>query len=369
MKSESESFAAPWKQQSLGCRPQKVRGGRLGRELGRRLATGSVGNAATAGALGDFFQYTIDHPVNLARQKSAMLPIVGKEIEGQRVSIYNQNVQKTHPLLGLKFKNTSGAHLNQGPITVFEGSVYAGDTRVLDVQPNEERLVSYAIDLGTEVDPQNTSGTQRITSVKAVRGIVTTNTKLTEEKKYRIINRSQTDRTLLIEHPNRTNQQFKLVDTEKPVEDTPDLFRFQTPVKAGQTTTFTVKEEKEIQSSVQLTNNSEGQIRYFINLAEASPALKQKLNEALGIKGTWDTTLRELNQVVADLNRLNADQDRIRKNLRETPKEAEVYGTYLKKLSDQEKEIDALTSKQKKFMTDEFAAKKKFEDYLANISD
>ena len=41
--------------------------------------------------------------------------------------------------------------LTQGPITVFEGSVYAGDTRVLDLQPDEERLVSYAIDLGTEV--------------------------------------------------------------------------------------------------------------------------------------------------------------------------------------------------------------------------
>ena len=63
-------------------------------------ATGTVGNAATAGALGDFFQYTIDHPVSLARQKSAMLPIVGKDIEGQKVSIYNQRVQAKHPLLG-----------------------------------------------------------------------------------------------------------------------------------------------------------------------------------------------------------------------------------------------------------------------------
>ena len=117
---------------------------RLGDRHGRQRGDGR--------ALGDFFQYTIDHPVSLARQKRAMLPIVGKDVEGQKVSIYNQSVQTKHPLLGLKFKNTSGAHLNQGPITVFEGSVYAGDTRVLDVQPNEERLVSYAIDLGTEVD-------------------------------------------------------------------------------------------------------------------------------------------------------------------------------------------------------------------------
>ena len=73
--------------------------------------------------------------------------------------------------------------------------------------------------------------------------------------------------------------------------------------------------------------------------------------------------------MVADLQRLTIDQDRIRKNLRETPKEAEVYGTYLKKLSDQEKEIDALTAKQKKLMGDEFKSRKKYDDYLANISD
>jgi hypothetical protein len=341
----------------------------LATELARRPEFRAAGNAATASSLGDFFQYSIDHPVTLGRQKSAMLSIVNRDIEGQKVSIYNQNVQKTHPLLGLKFKNTSGAHLNQGPITVFEGSVYAGDTRVLDVQPNEDRLVSYAIDLGTEVDPQIGPGTQKITSVKAVRGIVTTKTLFTEEKKYKIINRSQTDRTLLIEHANRTNQHFHLVDTDKPVEDTPEVYRFQTAVKAGETKVFTVKEQREGSQSITLTNNNDDTIRYFINLAEASPALKQKLQQALKVKESWDFTRRELAQVQADLNRLTLDQDRIRKNLRETPKEAEVYATYLKKLSDQEKEIDTLTTKQKTLMSDEFKARKAYDDYLANISD
>ena len=194
-------------------------------------------------------------------------------------------------------------------------------------------------------------------------------TKVTDEKTYKIINRSQTDRTLLIEHPNRTAQQFKLVGTDKPVEETPDVFRFQTPVKAGETKSFTVKEERDVNQTITLTNGAEGQISYLISLSEASPALKEKLQAALKVKGEWDVARRELDQVVADLARVTADQDRIRKNLRETPKEAEVYGTYLKKLSDQEKEIDALTAKQKALMGDEFAARKKYEDHLANISD
>ena len=87
------------------------------------------------------------------------------------------------------------------------------------------------------------------------------------------------------------------------------------------------------------------------------------------IKREWDTARRDLQQIVTDLQRLKADQDRIRKNLRETPKEAEVYPTYLKKLNDQEKEIDVLTAKQKSLMTDELKSRKKYDHYLANISD
>jgi hypothetical protein len=358
-------FAAP----SAGDRPNVEYARQVGKDLSQRLDSGAVGSAATAQKLGDSFQYVIDHPVTLARQKSAMLPIVGKDVEGQRVSIYNPAVQAKHPLLGLRFKNTSGLHLNQGPITVFEGSTYAGDTRVLDVQPNEERLIAYAIDLGTEVDPQNGPGTSKLTLVKAVKGIVTTTTKVREERKYRMVNRSQTDRVVIVEHPNRTEQQVKLVDTDKPTEDTKEVYRFQVALKAGEEKTFTVNEERDVLTSVALSNSPDDQVRYFISLNEATPALKAKLAEALKLKATLDGHRRELAQVQTDLTRLNADQDRIRKNLASTPREAEVYQVYLKKLSDQEKEIDALTAKQKKLMADEFAAKKTFEDYLANLTD
>src|SRR3974377_2240678 len=118
------------------------------------------------------------NPLTLPRQKSAMLPIVGKDIEGGRVSIYNEATQAKFPLLGIKLKNTSGLHLMQGPITVFEGSNYAGDSRILDLQPNEERLISYAIDLGTEVNPVKSSDNGRLTSVKAGKGIIYNATKL-----------------------------------------------------------------------------------------------------------------------------------------------------------------------------------------------
>jgi hypothetical protein len=364
-KSENEAM-----RDSLGRMADRGFAAEVGEEMTRRAELGAaVQSSATASKLGDYFQYVIKHPVSLTRQKSAMLPIVGEDIEGTRVSIYNQSVQAKHPLLGFKFKNTTKSNLSQGPVTVLEGSTYAGDARIQDTAANDERLLAYAIDLGTEVIPQTGTGTSRITGVKANKGIVTISRRNRQELVYKISNKSETDRTLLIEHPNRTNQLFKLVDTPKPVEETASLFRFESKVEAGKSAEFKVTEERDDGQQVFLSNSPDDSIRYVINLTETSAALKAKLQDALKIKGKWDEVRRDLQQVTADVQRITTDQDRIRKNLRETPKEAEVYGTYLKKLSDQEKELDGLTTQQKKLMADEVNTRKAYEEFLGNLSE
>src|SRR6516164_330299 len=110
-----------------------------------------ITSVASAEEVGDYFQYILDQRISLPRQKSAMVPILDQTIEGAKVSIFNETVHAKYPLLGLKLKNTSGQPLTQGPITVYDGGTFGGDTRILDLQPNEERLLSYALDQGTEV--------------------------------------------------------------------------------------------------------------------------------------------------------------------------------------------------------------------------
>ena len=105
-----------------------------------------VASVASAEEVSDYHQYVVDQKITLPRQKSAMLPILNKGITGAKVSIYNHAVQAKFPLLGIRLKNTSGQPLTQGPITVYEGHTCADDTRVLDLQPGEERLLSYALD-------------------------------------------------------------------------------------------------------------------------------------------------------------------------------------------------------------------------------
>jgi len=341
----------------------------LGEQLQNRMDVAkSVGSVATASQLGDYFQYVIDQPVDLGRQKSALLPIVNKEVDGARVSIYNPAVQAKHPLLGLRFKNSTGNNLAQGPITVFEGSTYAGDTRVLDLQPGEERLVSYAIDLGTEVSLKNGNNTSRITKVKAVKGIIYTDTLIREEKVYDISNRSTTDRTLLIEHPNRKGQGFVFKGDHQPIEEAADVFRFSVPVTAKKDLSYTIVEERNQGSSVSLTNNTDDQIRFFISLNETSSALKERLNQALSMKGKWDDVRREINNVNVRIQTITQDQNRIRQNLREVPKESEAYKRYLTKFDEQEKEMDSLHAKLKEFQEQEHKTRVAYETFLLNIT-
>jgi predicted nuclease with TOPRIM domain len=236
------------------------------------------------------------------------------------------------------------------------------------LQPDEERLVSYAIDLGTEVSVKNGHNTSRITSVKAVKGVVYTSTLFREERVYDVSNRSSTDRTLLIEHPNRKGQGFAFKGDNKPKEEAADVYRFEVPVAAKKDLSYTVIEEREAGSSVQLTNNADDQIRYFISLKEAPQGLKAKLQEALKVKASWDRARQDIQGVNARVQAITADQKRLRENLRETPKESPLFQRYLKTLEEQEKEMDDLSARLKTLHADEARAKTSYDDFLANLS-
>jgi hypothetical protein len=324
-----------------------------------------VASSATAGELGDYFQYVIDHPVSLPRQKSAMLPIVQQEVEAARVSIYNERVQAKHPLLGLRFKNTTDLHLMQGPITVFEGSSYAGDSRVLDLQPKEERLISYAIDLGTEVELVFKRTPDRITKVKLHKGLLYQTTKLHEEKTYNVKNRSEKDRTVLIEHPFRP--EFALVSKEKPAERARDVYRFEVKVPAGKSASEEVVEERDLQTNIGLSNIDDQTIRFFISQPVVSEKVKQALGHTAELKGKLSATQRDIQQQERQLKVIVDDQTRLRANLREMPPTAEAYKRYLKKFDVQETQIEDFQKKIKQLQDTEFAQRKALDDYLAAL--
>ncbi len=325
-----------------------------------------IQSAAATGSLGDFFQYTIQHPVSLPRQKAAMLPIVQKEVEADRVSIYNERVQAKHPLLGLKFRNTTGMHLMQGPVTVFEGSSYAGDTRFLDIQPKDERLVSYAIDLGTEVEPKLNNDSGPITKIIARQGVIYQTNRARESKNYKVVNRSEHDRVVLIEHPYRP--EFALVSKTKYAERARDVYRFEVKVPAGKDASLDVVEERDAVSTVQINNADDNTIRFFLSQKITSEKVKQALEHAQQLKAKRSMTERDLNQARVELKEITDDQARIRQNLPVLPQTSDAFKNYVKKLADQEPEVERLQKSIKELTQRATREQQEVDNYLNTLN-
>src|SRR5262249_4845752 len=63
-----------------------------------------VETAATGSEVGDLFEYRIDQPVTVPRDRSALIPILQTRMEGERVSIYNESARADRPMGGILLK-------------------------------------------------------------------------------------------------------------------------------------------------------------------------------------------------------------------------------------------------------------------------
>src|SRR5262249_9683328 len=231
---------------------------------------------------------------------------------------------------------------------------------------NEERLISYAVDLGTEVNPVPSSDNGRITKVKAVKGALWTETKLRETKTYTVVNRNDQERVGLVEHPVRHD--FKLVDTVKPSETASDFYRFEVKVAPGKTETLTVTEERVVNESVQLSSGTnDDQIRFFMNQTASSQKVKDGLKRVLELKWELEKTRREIGELERQLKTITDDQARLRANLKEMPSTAAAYKRYLEKSDQQETQIEEYQASIKKPQAVEHEQKKKVDHFLPNF--
>jgi len=316
--------------------------------------------------VGDYFQYKIDSPVSMARQKSAMLPILNERVETKRVAVYNPGTHPRHPMLAMRLKNSTKLHLMQGPITVFAGDSYAGDARILDVQPGEERLVSYGIDQGVEVAVRDGEATSRVAKMTLFKGVMTTTFLQREHKVYEVKNRFDEARTVLVEHPYRP--QFQLAAPAKPAERTATLYRFEVAAAAGKAEKLEVVEERQVAQTVSLTNADDERIAFVLNGNDAGAALKAALRQAVERKGKVSTARVALATLERDLRDLTEDQARIRANMERVPKDSDAYRRYLKKFDEQEPQFETLQKDIKKQRAEVDRLHQELDDFLAKLS-
>ena len=334
----------------------------------------SVASAASAAKLGELFQYTVGS-VSLPRQKSAMIPIVTDAVETEELSIYNQSVLAKHPLNGARVKNTTGKHLLQGPVTVLRGGSYAGDARIDDVPPGQERLISFGIDLQVLVQSKWLNQDSTVLTGKIVKGVLQITRKQTSSQEYVTEDKGDNAKTLVIEHPRRGGG-WKLDEAKdkdgnaapKPYETTEALYRFKDRIEPGKPKKLVVKEEQVTADGIALVPADVGQLDFYARTGPIPQDVKDALVKAIGFKNQLTDTQRQMQERQQKVNEISTEQQRLRENMKTVAQNTEYYTRLLKKLDEQETQIEKLQKEVQDLQKQRDTQRKALEDYLNNLN-
>jgi hypothetical protein len=327
--------------------------------------TQGVAAAASGTQVGELFQYAIEKPVSLPRQQSAMLPILNQLVTGQRYSLYNSATDPKFPLNAVKLKNASSLHLMQGPITVFDGGSYAGDAQISDLAPGAEQLVTYALDLDTEVAPQPGDSPTSLVSVKISKGVFQYTNKAQREMDYAVTNRGSKAKTVLIEHPSQSD--WTLASPKDPLERTRDAYRFAVPVAAGKGAKLAVVETKMISQSISLSSMGSDQVAFFMSSQVVSQAVKNALQKLVDLQAKVSATVSLRTTKEARVNDITNDQARIRQNMDRLSQTSDLYKQYVQTLTSEEAELATLRADIAKLRDQEASQRRDVSTYIQSL--
>ncbi len=334
---QMKSFAAGRDLNEL--RPEEVNLEERMRDLKAETATREVG---------EMFEYRIDHPVTIERNRSALVPIVAKEIDGEAVDLYNESVRTGNPLAAVLLKNSTGLTLEGGPLTVLQGGSYAGEALTQTLKPGEQRYITYAVDLGLQVHTKTGSKTEEVDRVVINRGVLRMHRSVIETKAYTLDNKGPRLKTVVIDHPYHSD--WKLLNKDKPIEITDNYIRFEVKAPGRETTTFAVREMRDSWESIMVSNLTPDHIVLFAGKNYLSEKTRQQLEKIVALKSEISSIERDLKALEKGRDQIFKDQKRLRENLQglgQTTEEKDLRSRYIKQLNQQETQLEKEREREK----------------------
>lgn len=300
--------------------------------------------AATGSQVGDLFEYHIDQPVTVLRDRSALIPILQTRMEGERVSIYNQGVRSDRAFGGMLLKNTSSLTLEDGAMTIIDGDAYAGEALMARLKPAEQRLISYALDLGTLVNVRVKEDRAPTFFVRAIDGVFQAHFYQTNSKTYVLTNQTDKPRVVIVEHPVR--QDWTLSDdTPKPEAKSQRFYRFRIQLGPHQKVELPVTERRVLMETYTLSNFTRQDLELFIARNYIDAATRAVLEKIIDVRSRMATAQARIETIDEEVEEIGKDQERLRDNIKALTATAEakqLITRYVAKADTQETRLEQL---------------------------
>jgi hypothetical protein len=327
--------------------------------LSARMTSSDSGvvTAAEGGEVGDLFEYKIEQPVTVRRDRSALIPILQTRMEGSRVSVFNPSAGRSRPMSGLLLKNTSPLTLEGGAITVIDGDAYAGEALLERLKPEEKRLISFALDLGTLVTVRAEEDNSPAFNVRILHGTLYATHHHRQKKVYTLRNQTAHPRAVYVEHPVRDDWELDDKVTPKPDGKSQRFYRFRVELAGNETHELVVAEREQGTETYALSNITPDQIQLFFSRRYIDDSTRAALQNILGLKAGVAAAQGRVAAIDRETAEIGADQKRLRDNIEALTKTAEarqLIARYVQKADQQETRLEQL-AQEKQAATQEWA--------------
>jgi hypothetical protein len=253
----------------------------------------------------------------------------------------------------------------QGPVTVFDGGVYAGDARIPDLPPDGQRLLSYALDLDVEVAPTSDSRPRDLLAARIEKGVLIATYKQSRTHSYTLKSAAGKVRTVLIEHPIEV--QWELVSPQEPTEKTRDVYRFAVDARPGEPADLKIEEQHTVREDVAVTNLNDEAIHFYLSAQVVSDSVKDALREVVRRKTELANLHRRKQQVDQQIAVIGQEQERIRQNMQSIGRNSDLYNRYVTKFTEQEDEIERLRAEGRELDQQITQLQQALDEYLSKL--
>jgi hypothetical protein len=292
--------------------------------------------------VGDFFAYHIENPVTIKRNQSALVPIINQPFKGEKVMIFNEQHRPQNPMACIEMTNDTSLTLEGGPVTIYEGNTYVGESMLEFTKPDEKKYIPHAVELGCHIEKMEFFNDEPVFLVTLGGGTMRTHYYRTREKTYKIKYKNKTAVKLIVEHPREMD--WELVDTLAPLETTQNYYRFELSLPREGEYSLVVKDKKVFWTHYTLMNLNDESIALFLDRKFFDSGIAREIKTLIELSRKKQDMEREINNNRASIQGIYKDQERLRSNistLSTSREEANLKERFVAKLSEQESLIES----------------------------
>jgi uncharacterized protein YhaN len=222
-----------------------------------------------------------------------------------------------------------------------DGSVtYVGDARLATLPAHEKRLLSFGVDQEVTIDRREdqSAAINLATIADGVLTLTRTERRVTE---YTIAASASEPRVVIVEQPRVAG--FALTEPKDAVTGVSEHdYRIRVEVPAGATVPLRVVLERPVSQKVSITDLGADVLGAYAASTEIPAPVREALVKVAALRRTVAEKTAAENDLTAELTRVQADQARVREDLKVVPTGGALAQRYLTTLAQQEDRIAAL---------------------------